>query len=304
MSAPSPARTPLIARLVALALALAPLSLRAQSDGSGNTTASWDISELLDRLPDFSPFGKLTEKTPFPVRLYVRPRVGDFVHRDYVRIPVGAKAKLTDNYELHTELESYFTHGLKDTAGYGVSRYRLGGRYDVQRGSLHPIGYSTGFDFDTPLSRPPTELTDGHRHLLPYITASKMLVPDYNLVGYAGITLDFLSQTPLRANFGHNQLHSNSVTFSSGITRDYKRFRVALTGTWGTTKLLSDENHNVFALRPDVLIPLTKKPGPGARTHLLLIIGGEAVNGPDGTELGIDGSVRIEFAVQSGRNED
>jgi hypothetical protein len=215
---------------------------------------------------------------------------------------VGARAQVTEHVELSTELESYFTHGLKDSAGYGLSRFRLGGKYEEIMRPLHRLGWSTGADFETPLGRPPMELTDGHRHLLPYLAFSEVLVPDSNLVGYAGFSADFLSHSPLPANFGHNQLHSNSTTMGAGLTRDWKRFRVALTGTWSTTALLSDEHHNLFALRPDLLIPLTRKPGPNSRTHLLLIVGGRAVHGPDGTELGVTSSVRIEFAVTPGRS--
>lgn len=296
-----PPRAPLFrAWLIFLSFFLIPFG-RAQADSSGTTTGSWDISDLLDRLPNMSPFGKLSEMTGIPTKIYVRPHLGDFFHRDYIRIPVGVKAKLTDEIEIHGELESYLTHGFGDNAGNGLSRGRVGEKYEKVMTILHPIGWSTGVDFDTPLSRPPMELTDGHRHLLPYFAASEMLVPSYNLVGYASLTGDFLSHSALPANFGRNQLHGNSITFSSGITRDYKRFRVALTGTWATTSLLSDENKNVFSLRPDILIPLTKTIGPSGRTHLLLIVGGRAVNGPDGTELGVSGSLRVEFAVQSSK---
>ena len=296
-----PSRAPrLRSWLIVLCLCLIPAA-HAQSDGSAtSTTGAWDISDLLDRLPNISPIGKFSE-AGVSIRFYARPHLGDFFHRDYIRIPVGAKAKLTDEFELHAELESYFTHGFGDNAGNGLSRARFGEKYEKIITILHPVGWSTGVDFDTPLSRPPMELTDGHRHLLPYFAASEMLVPSYNLVGYASVTLDFLSHTALPANFGRNQLHGDSVTFSTGITRDYKRFRVALTGTWGTMAVLSNENKNVFALRPDILIPLTMKPYRTSRTHLLLIVGGRAVHGPDGTELGVSGSLRVEFAVQPGK---
>ncbi|MDB6169218.1 MAG: hypothetical protein JWM88_2082 [Verrucomicrobia bacterium] len=300
LSRPPPRIVRLSAWLVTLGLAVAPFG-RAQSDGSGTTTESWDISDLLDRLPNMSPFRKLQDKSPFPVRYYARPRLGDFFHRDYLRLPVGMRAKPADEVELLTEVESYFTHGFGDGAGYGLSKVRVGGKYEKEMTILHPFGWSVGTEASTPVSRPPMELTDGHRHVQPYFAVSKMLVPTYNLIAYSSIAADFLSHTALAPNFGRNQLHGNSVTLSSGLTRDFKRFRVAVTGTWSTTSLLTDENRNVFALRPDILIPLTKTPSILSRTHLLLIVGGRAVHGPDGTELGVAGNLRIEFAVQSGR---
>ncbi|MDB6095403.1 MAG: hypothetical protein JWM32_2965 [Verrucomicrobia bacterium] len=291
-------------RLGAWLVLLVPIALnpvRAQSDAAGASTSSWDISNLLDRLPSFSPFGEPDLTGSLPIRYYARPHFGDFLHRDYLRLPVGARAKVNEHFELNTEVEGYFTHGLKDSAGYGLSMVRFGGKYEQVMAPLHPLGWSTGVDLETPVSRPPLELTDGHRHVRPYFAVSEKLIPDCNLVGYASIGADFVSHTELPPNFGRNQLHANALTFSTGATRDWKRFRVALTGTWSTSMLLSDENHNVFALRPDILIPLTKKPGPGARTHLLLTLGGRFVNGPDGTETGLNGSLRIEFAVQPGK---
>jgi hypothetical protein len=288
------------AGLLLLGLAGLPAA-RAQSDAVGAAPSAWDISDLLDRLPTVSPFGKLNEAAPFPVKYYVRPRLGDFFHRNYLRLPVGARAQVTNHVELATELESYWTHGLKDSAGYGLSRLRVGGKYEEVMSPSHPVGWSVGTDFDTPLSRPPMELTDGHRHLLPYVAFSEVLIPDSNLIGYTSVGADLLSHTALPANFGRNQLHANSTSISAGLTRDWRRFQVALTATWSSTALLSDENDHLFSVRPDIIVPLTRKPRAEARTHLLLILGGRYVHGPDGTELGITSSVRVEFAVQPSR---
>ena len=277
--------------------------LRAQDTAAVSTTF-WDISELLDRLPDMSAFGSSGPTDSLPVRYYARPHLGDFFHRSYLRLPVGARVKVSEHFELNTELESYFTHGLRGgDAGYGLSQVRVGGKYEEVSTAQHPLGWSTGLDLQTPLSRPPIELTDGYRHVLPYVAFSEPLVPACNLVGYVSLGADLISHTALPSNFGSNQLHTDALTFSIGATRDYKRFKLALTGTWNTSLLLSNENHNVFALRPDLLIPIHGKRHRSDHAHLLLILGGRAVHGPDGTDLGLNGSLRIEFAVQPGRTD-
>jgi hypothetical protein len=274
--------------------------IRAQDTASVSTTF-WDISDLLDRLPDMSAFGSAGPTDSLPVRYYIRPHLGDFIHRAYLRLPVGARVKVSEHFELHTELESYFTHGLRGSAGNGLSQLQVGGKYEKVTTPLHPLGWSAGLDLQTPLSRPPIELVDGYRHVLPYVAFSEPLVPSCNLVGYASLGADFISHTALPSNFGENQLHTNALTFSVGATRDFKRFKLALTGTWNTSLLLSNENHNVFALRPDILIPVYGKRYRADHAHLLLILGGRAVDGPDGTDFGLNGSLRIEFAVQPGR---
>jgi len=239
-------------------------------------------------LPGFS------QNSPF--RFYTQPHFGDFLHRDYVRVPVGVRFKYDQHIELYTEIEGYFTTGFGDTsAGYGLSRFRVGIKHDSIMSMLHMRGFSAGFDFDTPLARPPLELTDGHRHYLPYVSYTKSLKPEWRLVGYTGIGANFLEHTALPANFGKNELHSNSLNFSAGVSRDWSRFRATFTTIYSTTALLSDEQHHVITLRPDFLIPLTRHPEIN-RTHLLFTIGAHAQWGPDGQDIGASSSLRIEFA--------
>ena len=297
---PLPLWTRLGACLVALVVACPPAVL-AQSDSDVPSSGAWDISELLERLPSINPFDKLNVGGPVPLRFYSRPHLGDFIRRDYIRVPVGFRAHVTDHVEVNGEAESYLTHGIKDSAGYGFSKGRVGLKYDEVISAQHPIGWSVGTDFESPLDHPPAELTDGHRHLVPYLSFSKVLSEHLKVIGYTSLSANFVSHSPLAPNFGRNQLHTNSNTLTAGVTRDYTRFRVALTGNWSSSALLSDENHHVFSFRPDIIIPLTKTPEAKSRTHLLVIFGGRAVHGPDGTELGVNGSVRIEFAVRGGK---
>ncbi len=265
--------------------------------------STWDLSDVLDHLPN-ADFLRLPGINPdSPYRIYVRPHLGDFQRRDYLRLPVGARVKLTERNALSAELEGYFTHGLKGTAGYGLSRLRLGAKHDRLVSKLRPIGWSVGLDFETPLSRPPRELSDGYRHTLPYFAITRELVAAWHLVGYCGIGADLISRTALPSTFGENQLHANSVTVAPGITRDWPRFRAALTVSWGSTAWLSDENQNLFILRPEVIIPLSREIGPKIRTHLLLLLGARAIWGPDGHDLGFNSGLRIEFAAKPDRTK-
>ena len=137
----------------------------AQADAIVAPFSTWDISDLLDHLPRVESLGLPGRNPESAYRFYVRPHLGDFVRRDFVRLPVGARVKLSDRDEISTELESYFTHGLKRSAGYGLSRLRLGAKHDQIVSKLNPIGWSVGLDYETPLSRPPRELSSrGHKY--------------------------------------------------------------------------------------------------------------------------------------------
>lgn len=263
-------------------------------------SSGWNLTEFIDGLPDM-----LSERLPGfdragALRLTVRPHFGDLLHRDYLRVPFGVRAKVSQNVESSAELQTYFTHGLSDSAGYGLSGIRLGTKCERVLPSLNDgAGLSLGFNYQAPLSRPPLDLTDGHRHFQPYVAATRPIMPRWKLLGFVGLGADVLDRTAMRANFGRNQLHSNSLSLAVGAAREFKRFRATLTGTVTSSSLISDENKNVYALRPEIVVPW--KTSPNARTLIHLTLGGRTVWGPDGHELGLSSSVRFEFLFRGNR---
>ena len=283
---------PFFSRFAWLALLGAPLL----AADPAPATSRWDLPEFIDRLPDL-----LAERLPGfdpagAVRLYVRPHFGDFVHRDYVRVPVGARAKVSENVETSAELESYFTHGLSDAAGYGLSNLQLGAKCEHVLPTLNHDGFSLGANFITPLSRPPVDLNDGHRHFQPYVAATHPLVAAWRVLGYASVSADFLNHTALAPHFGRNQLHSNSLAVSAGVAHEWEKFHGSLTATVASSALISDESKQVYTLRPEIVVPWKMR--ADAKTQVLFTLGGRAIHGPDGNELGVSGSVRIEFQLK------
>lgn len=259
-----------------------------------------NIGELLDRIPNFGSL-ELPSFMPKGVfRLYCSPHFGDLLHRDFLRVPVGLRAKIRDDLEAHAELEGYFTHGLRDSAGYGLDRLRVGAKYEITSSVPERAGWSTGVDFETPLSRPPAELSDGHRHVLPYIAVSQTIIPDWRLLGYASLGADLLSHTALPANFGRNELHANALTLATGVARDWDGFNTSLTATCASSALISNETGCIFALRPAILIPLTRL--DGKRTKLTLTLSARSVWGPDGHEFGVSANVHVEFLLRSNKD--
>lgn len=300
----SPVRPPLLHRLPALALLcglLASASSAAEPAPAAKPAGTgWNLAEFIDGLPDL-----LSERLPGfdrsgVLRLYVRPHFGDLLHRDYLRVPFGVRAKVSENVESSAELQTYFTHGISDPAGYGLSGLRLGTKCEHVLPSLNDgAGLSVGFNYQTPLSRPPQDLTDGHRHFQPYVALTRPLVPDWKLLGYASVGADLLDRTRMPAHWGRNQLHSNSLIVVAGAAREFRRFRASLTGTFTTSSLISDENKNVYALRPEVVVPWKMK--ADARTQILFTLGGRSIWGPDGHELGVSSSMRVEFLFRRNR---
>ena len=289
------------AAVAALAAVLSATSVAAEvpvAEKPSGPSLVWNLPDFIDRLPDF-----LADRLPGlepsgAVRLYVRPHFGDFLHRDYVRIPVGIRDKVSETIEFNAELESYVTHGLSDTAGYGFSSLQLGVKREHVLPALANGGISVGLKYQTPLSRPPLDLTDGHRHLQPYAAITHPLVPAWKVLGYAGFGADLLDATAMPAHFGRNQLHSNSLTFGAGVAREWPHFHGSLTASVATSRLISDEEKQVYSLRPEIVMPW--KATTGSRRQVLFTLGGRAIHGPDGNEFGVSGSMRVEFKLNRG----
>lgn len=290
--------------------------LRAEASGtatSGSGATSFDanqsadadplstLEDLLDRIPDFSALN-LPSFVPTGLSIHISPHFGDLVHRPYLRIPVGGRWKMTPYFETHGELEGYFNHGLRNAdgdGGYGFDRWTGGFKFETPKPPSTQPAWSTGADFSTPLGRPPLELTDGHRHLVPFVAMSRIISVDNHLFGYSSVGVDLLSHAGgLPANFGRNELHSDSIILSAGVARDWPKFRTSLTANFGTTSLISDENHQVFGLRPAIVFPLPRF--QGKHTRIIVTVGGWSVWGPDGHELGASASMRVDFHFQPG----
>jgi len=302
-----PSQRPALSRLrpwwiAGLLAALGPSALRAQ-DSTASATADQPtpphshLVEFVDGLPDLINFALPTVGPNGMFRLYVHPHFGDFLHKDYLRLPVGARVTVVPHVEASAELDSYFTHGLGDnSAGYGLYKLLLGLKNEHSLDGRADAGWNMGMNFSTPLSRPPLELTDGYRHTLPYSGATYPLVHKWKIVGYSTLGADLLSHTALPSMFGRNQLHGNSLSFITGAARDFSRFQVSMTATYATTSVLSNESNSVFGLHPSIVIPV--RPLAHSRMKALLTFSGRTVWGPDGREIGVSTSLRVEFDIK------
>lgn len=276
------------------------LVIVARAEEPAKEKKKWNLVDFIDGLPD-----RISERLPGfdhdpSLRFYARPHLGDFIHRDYLRTPIGVRARADENIEHTAEVETYFTHGLKDSAGYGVSALRLGTKVDHAFPMINDgAGISVGFNYRTPLSRPPLDLTDGYRHFEPYVSATRPIFPEWQLLGYATLSADVIEHTANRSNFGENQLHSNSLMLSFGAAREFARFRGSLTLSLNTSSLITDENKNVYAVRPEVVIPWKMR--RDSTTQIFVTLGARSVWGPDGNDLGVNSSVRFEFLFRRNR---
>lgn len=258
------------------------------------------LSDFFGRLPDLLDFGLPSFAPRGAVSLYSHPKFGDLLHEDYFRLPVGARLKLSDDLEMNSELGTYFTHGLRGNAGNGL--YQLGVGVKREEALTPDSGWSSGLGWVTPLSRPPHGITDGLRHTLPYVTFTRTVAPSWGAVGFVTVGADLLDHTDLTPDFRRNQLRANSMIFTVGLAREWRRMHVILQVFDGTTALMSHLHQNSFGFRPSLGIPVLRRKDGSARA--IVTFEGRTIWGPDGFETGVNTSVRVDFRYYDRRRRE
>jgi len=246
------------------------------------------MPELIDQsLPMLQPGGAYW--------VYARPRFGNPFHGGFFRLDLGGWLKVTDHWSLNAGTQSYVWRDVNDRNATRAGFYGAtsGVKYETTLSSPAGSAMSFGLNYSTPVSQPPIVLTDGYRHLDPFFGYSRPLDPKTRLVGFVTFGADFLNRSSLPANFGVNELHSNSLGFSIGASRPWKHFSASLTLNGASTALLGRGGRQVFGLTPQVYIPLFPHRIRFAR--ITLVLSGKAIDGPDGRQFGSGASIHWDL---------
>jgi hypothetical protein len=229
------------------------------------------------------------------IRFTFQPHFRDLLDKSYLRIPLEFRWGVNDHFELNSELDTYATHGLRKTAcGYGLSALHLGSKYAWHIWLKPTWDTSVGFNSTIPVSRPPIELTDGHRHFTPYIVFGRKLDGVKGLSGFIHTGVDFVAKSPTPGNFGRNEPHSDSLTVTPGLLYERKAWHYTLEVDCTTTRLIGNGSHDFLTIRPGVIWDL-----PMAflfRGHGRWLVGFNVttVFGPDGNTISTGGRFRGE----------
>lgn len=232
------------------------------------------------------------------LRLIVHPHLGDLTKRDDIRTALGFRYGITTRWEANAGVDAFFSHGLKNKSFFedsGFSTLHLGTKYRL--GEVFVPGWDTsvGLDFAQPIGSPPIDVTDGLRHIAPFVTASHVLTraPGWRVFGGAGY--DDVTQVSSRGELEKNELGDDSVNLSGGVLWERGTTTYALEATYATTRFTADVNRDVYALRPSVLWVLPEKYTFHSKGKWLLGVGLRLSHGPDGNDIGLNAKLRVNF---------
>ncbi len=243
------------------------------------------------------------------LRFIVHPHLGDLTKRDHIRTALGFRYGITKAWEVTTEEDAYFTHGLKHGSFFqdsGFSTLRLGTKYQI--GDPLHLGWDTsvGLEWQRPNGQPPIDVTDGLRHITPFISASHVLADHPGWRVFTGFSWDDVTQTATRGELEKNELGDDAVKFTGGVLWERGPMTYALEATYETTRFTADVKQDVYALRPSLVWVLPKKYTFGAHGKWLLGVGLRLTHGPDGNDIGLNAKLRVNFDFKRllGRKKD
>ena len=232
------------------------------------------------------------------LRFIVHPHLGDITKRDHLRTVLGFRYGITTRWEASTEVDSYFTHGLKHGAFFdekGFSTWHLGTKYEL--GDPLALGWDTsiGINWQQPIGSPPLDVTDGLRHTAPFLTSSHNLegAPGWRV--FTGFGWDAVTQTTTRGALEKNELGDDSINLTGGFLYERGPVTYALEATYYTTRFTAPVNRDVYAVRPSLVWALPPKYTFGAKGKWLLGLGLRLSHGPDGNDIGVNAKLRVNF---------
>lgn len=238
---------------------------------------------------------KTVEK--FKAKLILHPHFGDLLHRDYLRIPLGVRLGIGNRTEVNGEVESYITHGLRKSAGYGFDMIRLGAKHQWRKASESDIDMSYGINTAFPVGRPPLSLTDGLIHVSPYVTFSKPWPSLPKLTPFLSLGTDWVWKSSVRGETLKNQPRSDSMGISTGFFYDRDQFKYTLVTSYWTTSLIGQGNRQFASINPSILWQLPPALKFHSKGNWIFGLGLKASFGPDGTDFGVSTKLRGEFKL-------
>ena len=134
------------------------------------------------------------------LRLSVHPHLGDWENKDHMRLTTTLRYGLTQNCEISVGSNLYFSHGhgnIPAFDSYGAANLKLGAKLNLGQFLFHGWETGAGFDYEFPTGHPPPEMTDGLRHLRPYVSFSHRLESHPDLRIFVGFRMDAVTRTSL-----------------------------------------------------------------------------------------------------------
>lgn len=234
--------------------------------------------------------------------LLLHPHFGDFHRKDYLRTPVGIRYGLTDRWDIATEIEGYFSHGLGEVAAFeqlGISEIQLTTKYRARWSPLLDWQMASQLRYTHPLDHPPIKLIDGLEHIMPTVTFARTLARWPGSEVFFGTGMDLVSRTDIDGTLDDNHFGDSANSFTGGMVWQRGQRAYTFETTYATTALLGPgETQHRIQLRPGVIFRIPDRFTFSSRGDWRMGIAAKITYGPDGPEWGVAVKFRGEFDLK------
>lgn len=239
-------------------------------------------------------------------RLSVHPHLGDWQKKDHMRMTTSLRYGLTENCEISAGSNLYSSHGNGDIRAFennGAANLRLGAKVDLGQPLFAGWETGVGVSYEFPTGHPPPELTDGLRHLRPYVTFSHRLEsrPDWRI--FVGARYDHVTKTSLPGEFAKNSFQESSAGITGGFVVDRGNLHYTFEATCDTNRMGGGGSEDIYSIRPGVLWEIPRRHDRRLRSNWMVGVALNSTHGPGGSSLGASFKLRYSRDLK-GRKAD
>jgi hypothetical protein len=241
-------------------------------------------------------------ESPQRLRLIFRPHFGDFLRHDHLRVPLGVRYGLGPATEVSAEIEGYIAHGMGAApvgSRFGLSSLRVAAKERLPRlGLLESVDTVVGLSFATPIGSPPEDITDGRRHISPFVTFARPIPGIRGLSGFTSFGADFAAITGFTGRRQKNAFLDDTATVTTGLVWHGDRLTRTLELTYAASAFGSAEDRRVISIRPGLAWRLPNTRWLHSDGKWIVGVGTRVSFGPDGTDVGMGVKFRGEFDLR------
>lgn len=232
---------------------------------------------------------------PKALRFTLNPMVGDFVHKDSVRIRTGVRYAFTDHFEASAEVLPYFDNlGGKGPGGVGLAEYRFGTKLAWQGLFQTYVDTALGANVVLPAPGAPEELSLGTTRFTPYIVFSREWKQIRGFNTFLNIGYELFDHDPAPHLIpAYRPVHDN-LSITPGVVLHRAPWHYTFATSLRTTAP-EGEGRNYFSLLPSVSYEIPPKLMLHLPGRMVAGLGYEAVFFGGATEHRVTTDIRWDF---------
>jgi hypothetical protein len=118
-----------------------------------------------------------------------------------------------------------------------------------------------------------------------------------------GFGADFIQHTNVVGSLEKNDFTNSSTNIKGGVVWERGAINYTFEAGYATTRLLGGETQDVVYVRPGFVYSIPKRFTFNSRSNWVFGLAFKVSDGPDGTEVGISGKLRLSLNFKDKKNK-